>query len=154
MATSDNDFFPSSSSAPSITSTPTLVSIWQATLSSTAKCQHIGCNNVLCKSTHVLPTCGHGMCHKHCMESGGCLGKGHLANVNLQTAIAARVTGTLLMLQRQPDSPRQVTVATTMSADSHASPSAAMVHITPNADEMRDPTRDPCFVSHMPDVFN
>jgi len=27
-------------------------------------------------------------------------------------------------------------------------------HITPNADEMRDPTQDPHFVSHMPDAFN
>ena len=154
-ATSDDDPFPSSSSAPSLTSTPSLASTWQAppfSASLIEKCRHITHTNTSCKSTCVLPNCGCGMCHKHCMESGGCLGKGHLANGSLRTAVAARIVGTPLPSQRQPDPPRQP-VPTTSASDYTSTPATA-TQPEPNSDGEADLTWDARFVSHMPDVFN
>lgn len=86
------------------------------------------------------------------MESGGCLGKGHLANGSLQTAVAAHIVGTPLPSQRQPDPPRRPVPTT--SASDYTSIPATTTRAEPNSDGEVDPTWDAHFVLHMPDVFN
>jgi hypothetical protein len=157
FSNSDDDPFPSLSSASSLPMTPLLTSTQQAQSSSAAtlkRCRHVNHANVSCKSTRVMFTCGRGMCHKHCVEAGGCLGKLHLANGNVQMAVMARIPGQPLPSQRLPDSFRRAT-ATTPAGNHILTPSpAARTVPDSSADGIADPTRNLRFVSHMPDVFN
>lgn len=116
--------------------------------------------NVRCKSTRVLPTCGRAMCRKHCKENGGCLGKLHAVEGSLNS-IPARITGMPLPppSQQHTDQPRHAVSAGSPNLNATSSAPVSISQSAPistplSSDDETNPTRDPRFISHMPDVFN
>ena len=164
-ASPSNSQAPSDSPSPSPSASVHDVSAPTASLARAVQvdvCAHADHHTkVRCKSTRVLPTCGRAMCRKHCKENGGCLGKLHAVEGSLN-AVPARISGMSLppSSQQHADQPRNAVSTSSQNPNIKSSmpvvSSSLPVPIsTPlSGDDEANPTRDPRFISHMPDVFN
>ena len=111
-----------------------------------------------------MPTCGRAMCRRHCKENGGCLGKLHGVEGNLSGAVPACLAGRPLPppppSQRRVDPPRSAAILASQNSNTRLStPASSIAQPVPASTSLSDdddvnPTRDPRFISHMPDVFN